>query len=375
MLTRPASRRIRLSDEQGQTLVLGAFFLTACLVLLAVVTYVGAAYTQRRDLQNVADAAVLAGGQELDGTAAGGTAATAAASTWAEKNNADLDAVPEVTIGGDYKTVFVRVRRTSGFAFPTFGLIDAQISAKARARIASQNLPGPGVVPLGVERADYPGTPGVSMELKDKNIGGSSSNSGLVDLGDGGDQVRDGFKYGSTQPLQPTLNTEPGNKFGQITQNSNSGLVVRIQRAIAHTPRCYSWDDVTDNDALIQACSPVGAGGATESDRVQATSVILIPVIAENFTDLSGNKTIHVANDGTLYILAYFWVDAAKTFRNPLANDFRLNLANPKGAIWGRFILEWETQLAVYDQSNCGSSCIIIDYDPDSIFKVIQLTE
>ncbi len=107
--------------------------------------------------------------------------------------------------------------------------------------------------------------------------------------------------------------------------------------------------------------------------------MILIPVIVEDFTQLNGNKSIHVVPDGaggqTLYILAYFWVDATATWKDPAHGDWSLNPANTKGAIMGKWIEDAPTQLSVFSRGDCGDDCDIIDYDPDSIFKVVQLIE
>ncbi|MEZ4492239.1 MAG: hypothetical protein R3C29_02850 [Dehalococcoidia bacterium] len=214
--------------------------------------------------------------------------------------------------------------------------------------------------------------------MKDKDQDGVNSNAGFIDLGDKGDQIRDGLKYGSKTPLQPVINTEPGNKLGQATQNKNSGLRVRIERALAHSPRCYTWTEVqppSDPDDPWP-CNPFSA---TESDGVQATAVILVPIIVEDFTQLNGNKKIHVVPDGSggeiYYLLAYFWVDAEATWKNPATGNWDMNPSNTKGAIWGRWIHDAPTQLSVFDRGDCGSDCDIIDYDPDAIIKIVQLIE
>ncbi len=49
----------------------------------------------------------------------------------------------------------------------------------------------------------------------------------------------------------------------------------------------------------------------------------------------------------------------------------------PKDEIWGQFIENVPTQLTVFDTGNCKLSdgCQIVDYDPDSILKIVQLVE
>ncbi|MEX0781867.1 MAG: Tad domain-containing protein [Dehalococcoidia bacterium] len=376
MVTSVRMRANEASREDGQMVILGAFVMVALVMITAVAIYLGVYSTQRRHLQNMADSAALAGAQELNGTAASEADAIAAAQDYLDKQGTSLESPVEIEVQDDYTAVFVRVHKTPNISFG-FGLDDKKISARAKARVAAQNLPGPGVVPIGIQYSSYVNAGNDSIELKDKTMDGVNSNSGLIHVtGDNADQIRDGLKYGSQSPLQPTLNTEPGNKFGQATQNANSGLMVRLARALQHSNgeggACYTWDDIqppVDPNAAWP-CSP---HNATEDDGVQATAVILIPVIVEDFTQFNGNRPINVTPEGDLYILAYFWVDGDKTFENPAAGDWDLNPANPIGAIWGRFIQEAPTQLTVF--GNCGQDCGIIDFNPDAIFKVVQLIQ
>ena len=378
----------RHSGESGQTLIIGAFFMVGVFGLFALVLDVGGAWVQRRSLQNTADAAALAGAQLLNGTAASETAARAVAVDYATTNVPSLDAAPDVSFSDGSTKISVQVKKTAkSFFIGTMGIGNQQIAAHAAAKIRSQNLPGKGVVPIGIEKSDYDAlvASGGTVTLKDKGQDGANSNSGLVNLiGDHGDQIRDGFKFGSGVPLQPTLNTEPGNKFGQATQNHNSGLRVRLSRALAHahpadsSKHCYTWADVqppSDPNAFWP-CSPANA---TETDGVQATAVILVPIIVEDFTQLNGTKTIHVqpTAGGSAYLLAYFWVDGNSTYVNPAANDYNLNPANPKGAIYGRFILGVAAQLSEFDPTNCRVSdgCGLVDFDPQAVIKVVQLVE
>jgi hypothetical protein len=197
--------------------------------------------------------------------------------------------------------------------------------------------------------------------------------------GDKGDHIREGFQSGSASPLQPTLDTEPGNKLGQATQNNNSGLHVRLARALTHVrpdgnDHCYTWEEVQPPTSGVWHCSPFAA---TENDDVQATSVVLLPIILEeDFSDFKGNKPINVYKEGDIYMLAYFWIDGNATYADPAGGDWD-SLSSPKGMIWGRFIENVPSQLAVFDPDDCDSSngCQIVDYDPDSIWKIVQLID
>jgi len=67
----------RLDGERGQVIVLVAVLMVALVAVVGLVTDGGMVFTQRRDLQNVADAAALAGAMQIDESAyraSGGTA-------------------------------------------------------------------------------------------------------------------------------------------------------------------------------------------------------------------------------------------------------------------------------------------------------------
>jgi hypothetical protein len=141
--------------EKGQMLVLGAGFFAILLVLLGVALYFGSHMTQRRNLQNVADAAAMAGAQELNGTAASESAAIAKAQEYINLNVDDLDEAPAITVGDQYTSITVSVKRTPNGTLPIFGLGDQRIGARAKAQVASPFLPGPGVVPMSISNEAY----------------------------------------------------------------------------------------------------------------------------------------------------------------------------------------------------------------------------
>ncbi|HWO73759.1 MAG TPA: pilus assembly protein TadG-related protein [Dehalococcoidia bacterium] len=62
---RLAPRRL-IQDEQGQVMVFVAILMTGLVSVVGLVTDGGIVFSQRRDLQNVADAAALAGAMQID---------------------------------------------------------------------------------------------------------------------------------------------------------------------------------------------------------------------------------------------------------------------------------------------------------------------
>ncbi|MDA3022126.1 MAG: pilus assembly protein TadG-related protein [Actinomycetota bacterium] len=60
------SKGFAVGDERGSVLLLGVGFVIVCLLAIAVVTDVSAAFLQRRSLMSMADAAAIAGAQAID---------------------------------------------------------------------------------------------------------------------------------------------------------------------------------------------------------------------------------------------------------------------------------------------------------------------
>lgn len=63
---KPRGRLVAVGDERGSVLLLGVGLVIVCLLAIAVITDVSAAFLQRRSLMSVADAAAIAGAQAID---------------------------------------------------------------------------------------------------------------------------------------------------------------------------------------------------------------------------------------------------------------------------------------------------------------------
>ena len=83
------------------------------------------------------------------------------------------------------------------------------------------------------------------------------------------------------------------------------------------------------------------SAAAADPDGTQATAVVLMPVIAENFVAGSESNWVHLYQDaGGAYLLAYFWVDALATFRDPLQGNWHCASGAPAHCeVHGRFLL------------------------------------
>jgi hypothetical protein len=120
--------------EHGQAAALTVLFMTVLLLSAAAVIDVGSWFREDRDTQRIADAAALAGAQELPANA---SAAEALALEYAEKNGGGVEA-SDVTfsttmIPGD--TISVKVDRPApGFFSKVIGIDSVDVGSTAKAR-------------------------------------------------------------------------------------------------------------------------------------------------------------------------------------------------------------------------------------------------
>ena len=130
-------------QEFGQGLVLGALAMVVILGFAAMAIDVGVFLHERRDLQNAADAAALAGAAELPESPA---EAEAKAHEWADKNGIDiaggeLDPVEITTTYVTNDTVRVRVTRETPFVFGrVLGLTSETMHATGVGRVGSPSI-------------------------------------------------------------------------------------------------------------------------------------------------------------------------------------------------------------------------------------------
>lgn len=118
--------------ERGQTLVIVALTITVLMLMAGLAVDVGMAYNDRRDMQTAADAAALAGAQQLCDDK-GETAALAAATSIGQLNGATA-VEPVASLGSDARSIRV-VTRTDArtFFFRIIGIDSVPVSAAATA--------------------------------------------------------------------------------------------------------------------------------------------------------------------------------------------------------------------------------------------------
>ena len=394
-------------DEQGLVILLWALGFLGLLAFLAMVVETGFVYSERRELQNTADASALAGAQTL--WAQNGLA-EADAWTWATKNVPDLDPANfNATVSGG-RTITVTVGKNAESLFTPghwLGFGRPLVTATATAQVAATRLPGPGVLCIGVEATSefgqgiddaylyqqanpLPGplAPPPLLLTPDgyysvlRSGAGAGSNAGFVDIDQGGggaSQVRQCMGAGSEKALVEELDAfgdlvvpidaEPGLNTGPARQ----GLKNRLEAAMLSG--CYTWAEIrqsmldadTDGDGLVDPgktwkCSPLNP--AIIVNGWQATSIVLLPVISNEFKfgEIQGaGETFYLAEcddpllgcDPTIppeeqpYLLAFFWLDAETTFVDPSSGNWQFDGSGGQGEaeLWGIFLVDHPLQL------------------------------
>lgn len=139
------SRTGRGQHERGQVLVLFAAGLVGFLGLVGMSVDIGHVAYTKANLQKAADAAALAGSQDLDGTSATAAAAKASADTYLASNGfASAACRPNcATINGAYDTVTVSLGKQVDYTFlKVVGLDGATPNAAAAAKMYKKTVTG-----------------------------------------------------------------------------------------------------------------------------------------------------------------------------------------------------------------------------------------
>ena len=222
------------NDESGLVIIWFALSFVGLLAFLAIVVESGLVFVERRGLQNTADAAALAGAQELFLNPA---FAEFTAETYAATNTPDLVFNDAVVTGMQIRQE-VRRNAPSGFSgVLSFG--EPEVFATATARLAASRLPGPGVTCLGVEfethgdalndqiGVDLLGLDqaGIGPYLTILRLGAGQPNAGYVDItGSVNETTRECLANGSSNPLDPIEETQTGVATGQALQGLQERL-------------------------------------------------------------------------------------------------------------------------------------------------------
>lgn len=216
-----------LSNQRGSITVMTVAALTVLFGFAALVIDVGFLYVNRAELVNIADAAALAGLQDLP---ADTVQAEASSQDYAAQNGQLGDNVT-IRVPND-KVVTVAVKRNVPLSFARvlgFDSVEVHAEAAARLRPASGVM---GVVPFGVVNQDF--IFGQTYNLKVGAGDGYTGNYDALALGGTGSRTyTDNIKYGYDAKLSvgQWVSTETGNMSG----GTSEGVKYRINADPAAT--------------------------------------------------------------------------------------------------------------------------------------------
>lgn len=207
-----------VAGERGAVLVLVAAAMVALLGFVALVTDLGLIYVQRTRLTNAADAAALAGVQELPGAPG---EAEFVAREYAVKNGVDPGEL-EIGVAADNRSLTVRPRRNVKLLFArVLGIYDQDVEASATASVAALSGAA-GTAPFSIQeqQLEY----GWEYVLK---VGGGDGETGwfrVLDLdgdrGGGADEYEQYVKYGYQGMIRvgDVIPVETGNMSGKTSK-------------------------------------------------------------------------------------------------------------------------------------------------------------
>lgn len=218
-------RQLRARDE-GAVAVIVAVSITALLALAALTVDAGAYYSERRQMQTAADAAALAGVQDLPSDP--GTAVSEA-QNYASVNSPEADS-NDFEIGATYVSNDTITAQLSNpdmglFFARILGIDTAHVQARAKAIVGSPTAYGSGVMPYGILARGM--SPPYGLENGEDTIlhtdphGSSKGNFRTVDLSayadaSGGGQVGKIVEAGgSNKPISigTVINTQTGDAW------------------------------------------------------------------------------------------------------------------------------------------------------------------
>ena len=391
-ISRPVQRLFR--DESGQMVALWAVGVMFLFAILAISVETGFMYMERRNLQNAADAAALAGAQQLPNDTAG---ATTAAVSRAQANESGLTGpnLPQVSFSNSAvanDTIKVVVHKTAATIFGGwFSLTPADIQAQAVAQVRSVSPSGIGASPLTITDADYQAAlqspPGTLVCLKssqnDSCPAGVPSQYQVINIGAGGSKaVKEFLAGGSTEGFGSPISTQGTNgdrnaiRDGLYTRLDAAGLFPQVKTSLSdgnppgvtRTPYCLSASDALQSFKVIDYCNPlIGAAMGTDPTypNTQPTAVILIPIVSGSFKP--GSQQLPIAQDPSgLYEFAFFFIDPSTYLGGK--NATCPSQGNGQCAIVGYFV--GAHNVATVTSSSEGS-----DFDSGNLVKVVRLIQ
>lgn len=238
------------TNSNGQVVVIVALLITAVIGMTALVVDMGSLYEDRRTLQGVADAAALAGVQELpeSTSAARDTAISNIEKNYYDENdNIIVDIQFDSFMGvPDTKIIVTVSNPDSPVIFGrVYGADSVDIGATATAIVGSPLSYGNHVVPWGLTEGDY--EYGQELTLKyGAPPENSPGNFGALRIDPGGANTayENGIKYGCKTPLEigDWISVLPGNRVGP-TEVGVTGRIALEPDGVWTDPISDLYDD------------------------------------------------------------------------------------------------------------------------------------
>ena len=291
-------------QESGQGLLLAALAMVVILGFAAMAIDVGLFLHERRELQKAADAAALAGAQELPYSPAD---AEQKAQEWAANNGIDAGELEAIEISTTYAandTVTVRVQRDVPFIFArVLGFSSDTMRADASARVGSPTV-GTGAMPWALresykEWAEAEAGFGEPVVLMESAGGGASGAFGALCFDGvhcGASVYREAIDQGGEVDLEEFYEMKTGVMPGPTGQGLDD-------RFTGEDPGCDSFGEVFtqvggDDWAFTSStCNPWTEQGSG------SRRVVLAPVIEDYYFDQCGGTSCPV--DGSAFAMLF----------------------------------------------------------------------
>jgi Flp pilus assembly protein TadG len=318
--------------DDGATAVVVAVMIIVLLGFMAIVVDAGAMYVERRQMQTAADAASLAGVQELPGSPVN---AVAAADQYAQLNTSRADALSfEVrSTYGTNDTLVATVQETAmQLFFARFlGRDTAPVGATATAMITSPSGYGSGVMPMGMMATDATQSWGYTyadyVTLKQASQQGESGNFQFVDLV--GEQLdHSGGSGDITGPLENGGISEP--VYVDELYYTQTGINGRnFSRAI------NTW--IGSDTCTFESVTSDNGDGTVEILDDTCHRIVICPIIVnaeDGSANWPGGQSVSIRIVG----FAYFFISEVGTSGNQgYINGRFIRPVNPDDAIidWG----------------------------------------
>jgi len=212
-----------LREQKGSVIAVVALSMTCLIGFASLVVDVGYLYLNKTQLQNMADAAVLAGAQDLPGSS---LQAVATANSYAAMNGVPSDIVNPTVGAGNSSLIVTASRNVTLFFAPVLGISNGIVNANATVTISAAGG-STGVMPIGVVKQTF--VYGQTYTLKQGGGSGYCGNYGALALGgSGGTIYRNNLDSGYNELLSvgDPVSTETGNMVGPTDQ----GVASRISR-------------------------------------------------------------------------------------------------------------------------------------------------